>query len=70
MKKKTKSLLQTDTVTKIAYVVNKLSTCFLVKDVTEFKYNHDIIFQGRCPEIAYVIVITEEKLAVRYRKEY
>ena len=52
MKKKTKSLLQTDTVTKIAYVVNKLSTCFLVNDVPEFKHNHDIIFQGRCPEIA------------------
>ena len=50
-KKRMKSLLHTGIVTKIAYVGNKLSTCFRVKDVTEFKYNHDIIYQGRCPEI-------------------
>ena len=28
-------------VTKIAYVDNKFSTSFCVKDVTEFKHNHD-----------------------------
>ena len=28
-------------VTKIAYVDNKFSTSFRVKDVTEFKHNHD-----------------------------
>ena len=36
MKKRMKSLLPTGTVTKIAYVGNKLSSCFCVKDVTEF----------------------------------
>ena len=46
-----KCLLPTDVVTKIAYVGNKLSTCFRVKDVTEFKGNHDIIYLGKCPEI-------------------
>ena len=46
-----KCLLRTDIVTKIAYVGNKLSTCFCVKDVTDIKHNHDIICQGRCPEI-------------------
>ena len=43
MKKRMKCLLPTDVVTKIAYVGNKLSTGFRVKDVTEFKHNHDII---------------------------
>ena len=33
-------LLQTGIVTKIAYVGNKLSKSFRVKDVTEFKHNH------------------------------
>ena len=46
-----KSLFPTGCVTKIAYVGNKLSTCFCVKDVTELKHNQDIIYQGRCPEI-------------------
>ena len=46
-----KSLLPTGCVTKIAYVGNKLSTGFRVKDVTEFKHNHDIIYRGRCSEI-------------------
>ena len=46
-----KCLLRIDIVTKIAYVGNKLSTCFCVKDVTDIKHNHDIICQGRCPEI-------------------
>ena len=46
-----KSLLPTGIVTKIVYVGNKLSTCFRVKNVTEFKHNHDIIYQGRCSEI-------------------
>ena len=41
MKKRMKSLLPIGCVTKIAYVGNKLST--RVKDVTEFKHNHDII---------------------------
>ena len=53
MKKKMKSLLPTGYVTKTANVGNKLSACFHVKDVTEFKHNHDIIYRGRCPEIAY-----------------
>ena len=39
MKKRMKSLLPTGIITKIAYVGNKLSTCFRVKDVTEFKQN-------------------------------
>ena len=30
--------------------IGKLSTCFHVKDVTKFKDNHDIIYQGRFPE--------------------
>ena len=51
MKKKMKGLLQTGIVTKMAYVPNKLTTCFCVKDVTEFKDNHHIIYQGRCLEI-------------------
>ena len=50
MKKRMKCLLPTCIKTKIAYVGNKLSTCFRVKDVTEFKHNHNIIYQGRCPE--------------------
>ena len=37
MRKRMKSLLPTGFVTKIAYVGNKLSTYFRVKDVTEFK---------------------------------
>ena len=51
MKKRMKSLFPTGIVTKIAYVITKLSTCFRVKDITEFKHNHDIIYQGRCPKI-------------------
>ena len=51
MKKIMKCLLPTCILNKIAYVGNKLSTCFQVKDVTEFKDNHDIIYQGRCPKI-------------------
>ena len=47
-----KSLLPTAIVTKIAYVGNKLGTCFRVEDVTKFKHNHDIIYQVRCPEIS------------------
>ena len=39
MKKRMKSLLPTGIITKIAYVGNKLSKCFRVKDVTEFKQN-------------------------------
>ena len=51
MRKRMKCLLPTGIVTKIAYLGNKLSTCFRVTDITEFKHNHDIIYQGRCPEI-------------------
>ena len=51
MKKRMKCLLPTGIATKIAYLGNKLITCFRVKDVTEFKHNHDIIYQGRCLEI-------------------
>ena len=51
IKKRMKCFLPTDNVTKIVYVGNKLSSCFRVKDVTEFEHNHDIIYQGRCPEI-------------------
>lgn len=48
MKKKMKCLFPTRIVTKIASVYNKSSTCFLVKDVIEFKNNHYKIYQGRC----------------------
>ena len=51
IKKRMKSLLPTGIVTKTAYVGNKFSTCSRVKNVTEFKHNHDIIYQGRCSEI-------------------
>ena len=51
MKKRMKTLLETGCVFKYAYVGNKLSTCFCVKDITEFKHNHDIIYQGRYPKI-------------------
>ena len=50
MKKRMKCLLPTGIATKIAYLGNKLITCFRVKDATEFKHNHDI-YQGRCLEI-------------------
>ena len=53
MKKIMKTLLPTGMVTKIAYVGNKLSTCFRVTDVTKFKHNFDIIYQGRCLEIGF-----------------
>ena len=46
-----KSLRPTCIATKIPYVGNKLSTCFHVKGVTEFKQNHDIIYHDRCLEI-------------------
>ena len=46
-----KCLLRTDIATKIAYVGNKFSTCFGVRDVTDIKHNHGIICQGRSPEI-------------------
>ena len=42
MKKRMKCLLPTEIVTKITYVGNKLMF---------FVHNHDIIYQGRCPEI-------------------
>ena len=42
MMKRMKCLLPADIVIKIAYVGNKLSTCFRVKHITEFKHNHDI----------------------------
>ena len=51
MKKRMKSPFPTGIVTETTYVGTKLSTCFRVKYVTEFKYNHDIIYQRRCPEI-------------------
>ena len=51
IKKRMKCFLPTDNVTKIVYVGTKLSSFFRVKDVTEFEHNHDIIYQGRCPEI-------------------
>lgn len=50
MKKKMKSLLPTSIVTKIAYVGNKLSISFCVKDVTKVKHNHDIMQLDRYPE--------------------
>ena len=51
MKKRMKSLLPTGIATKIVYVGNRLSTYFHVKDVTEFKHNHDIIYQSRYLEV-------------------
>ena len=51
MKKRVKCLLPTDIVTKIAYLGNRLSTCLRVKDVTKFKHNRNIIYEGNCPEI-------------------
>ena len=53
IKKRTKCLLPTDILTKIAYVGNKLRTCFGVIDAREFKHNHDFIYQGRCPETGF-----------------
>ena len=46
-----KCLLPTNIATKIAYVGNKLSTCFCLKNVIEFKQSHDIIYPGRYAEI-------------------
>ena len=51
IEKRVNTLLPTGIVTKIAYVDTKLSTFFRVKDVNKFKHNHDLIYQGRCPEI-------------------
>ena len=45
MKKRMKSLLPRSIIIKIAHAGNKLSTCFRVKDVTEFKHNHDLPMQ-------------------------
>ena len=39
MKKRIQTLLPICIVTKTAYVGNKLSTCFRVQDITEFKHN-------------------------------
>ena len=50
-KKRMKCLLPPGIVTKTAYIGNKLTTCFHVKDVTKFKHNHDIIYQCKCPKI-------------------
>ena len=50
-KKRTKCLLPPGIVTKTAYIGNKLTTSFHVKDVTKFKHNYDIIYQCKCPKI-------------------
>ena len=60
--------VSTGCVTKIAYIGNKLSICFCVKGVTEFKHNHDIIYQGRCPEIGcndYYLGETDRRISER-----
>ena len=51
IKKRMKCLRPTVIVTIIACVGNNFNKCFRMKDVTEFKHNHNIIYQGRCPEI-------------------
>ena len=65
-----KKILSMRDVTKIAYVDNKFSTSFCVKDVTEFKHNHDIIYQGKYPEICCNDHYLGEFLTLGYRKEY
>ena len=57
MEKKIKSLLRVRIVNKIG---NKFSSCFRVKNVTEFKHHHEIIYKRRCAKIC-VMIITKEK---------
>ena len=35
---------------KIAFTGTKLGSSFQVKDKTELKHNHDVIYYGKCPE--------------------
>ena len=43
-------MLSTNTRTKIAFTGSELSTCFQVKDKTNFEHNYDIFYHGTCPE--------------------
>ena len=50
MNKKFRNLLPQSIVPKVIFTGSKLSSKFQVKERTIFSHNHDIIYQGNCPE--------------------
>ena len=50
MKKRFRNLLPPCMVPKVVFTGSKLSSKFQVKDRTIFSHNHDIFYQGKCPE--------------------
>ena len=43
-------LLRNNTKIEVAFKSIKLSSCFNVKDKTDFEHNHDLIDHVKCPE--------------------
>ena len=50
MKNRFRNLLPQCIVPKVVFTGSKLSSKFQVKDRTIFSHNHDIIYDGNCPE--------------------
>ena len=50
MNKCVKKLLPNNTKIEVAFKSTKLSSCFNVKDKTDFEHNHDLIYHAKCPE--------------------
>ena len=49
-KKGIRNILPNNVKARIAFTVRKVGTSFEIKDKTEMKYNHDIIYYNECPE--------------------
>ena len=49
-KKGMRKVLPNNVKARIAFTVRKVGTSFEIKDKTEMKYNHDIIYYNECPE--------------------
>ena len=49
-KKGMRKVLPNNVKPRIAFTVRKVGTSFEIKDKTEMKYNHDIIYYNECPE--------------------
>ena len=50
MNKCVNKLLPNNTKIEVAFKSTKLSSCFNVKDKTDFEHNHDLIYHAKCPE--------------------
>ena len=51
LQKRLHNLLPNHINTQVTYTGKKLSTCFNIKDQTKFEHQHDIVYNGKCPEV-------------------